>query len=196
VVLYYKMTEINEGDYIRMNGGAYKGWCGVVERMKPTFCVVEFKINKKGETLHTDRLKKCARKFMEVVPPEPIEMPTMENCVVVDDVEETLPANLIEELEKTLEDNTTNKENIMIDEDCVPRPALMMDEAYKYKEENEKLKLELAYYHSVNIGDLFRKLSLLEHEVEQLREAKKWQGVELEKLDGFKELLDKIKQEL
>jgi len=194
------MTDINEGDYVRMNGGAYKGWCGVVERMKPTFCIVEFKINKKGETIHTDRQKKCARKFMEVVPPEPMDMPTMDDCMVVDDVDNTLSKTLIEELTETLANNTStplvSKTSMIINEECVPKPALMMDEAYEYKEENEKLKLELEYYRSVNIGELFKKLSLLEHEVEQLREAKKWQGIELDKLDGFKELLVKIKCEL
>ena len=212
------MADLNEGDYICMVGGQYKGWQGVIEKLKPTFCVVEMKLNKKGETIHTDRLKKCARKYMVIKDPDPIEMPSMEDCVVVDDVNaepilnktfmeeiisnETIigesPIKITEEVSPFLpqEQDKPKSSATIIHENCVREPALMIDEAFKIRDERDRLLNVVKYYDSVNIPELFRKLSLLEHEVEQLREETKWKGVEIDKLDSFKLLLEKIKVDM
>jgi hypothetical protein len=99
------MSEIDIGDYVCMSGGKWKGFKGVVEKMKPTFCLVEMKVDKKGQVIHTNTPSKVKRGYMELVEPVPIEMPTMDDCVVVDDVEPTLPKEIFEVIDNEIAKN-------------------------------------------------------------------------------------------
>lgn len=132
------MSEVSVGDYVLISGGKWKGCKGVLEKIKPCFCLVEIKMDRKGNAIHTNKLSKAKVEFVSKCPPDPIEMPTMEDCVVVDNLpdSEEPQQNLLELIDEKMKENQSQKK-ITIKEEPVFLPQAQDDPNKVYEVDSD-----------------------------------------------------------
>lgn len=89
---------MNIDNSVKINGGKSKGCEGIITDLKNVFCLVKLTKDKKGVPVFGTKSCKVKKIYLEVIEPPPIEMPTQENLVAVDtlnnDIFETMSNNM------------------------------------------------------------------------------------------------------
>jgi hypothetical protein len=202
---------MNKGSYVDVTGGKYKGWCGIIHQMKPKFIMVEMKQNKKKEAIHALKIVKVGRHYVKMGSMPPIEMPSMEDVVVVDQFanEQAVADKVVENspLEAVLKDMKDITDPIIEDDSDHDNGMAEVNQAKMIKENyvevniptfeqmediqrqlKESLEL-IQIYKNMRIDDLADELSKykIQH-MELMEENKAKENV----IEGFKKLCNEI----
>ena len=199
---------ISKGSYVDITGGKYKGWCGVIHQMKPKFIMVEMKQNKKKEPVHALRIVKVGRHYVEMGSMPPIEMPSMEDVIVVDqfaneqaDADKSFQGNPVEEVLNEMKDPTiesesdhdngiaevNNKSTNMIKENYVECHLPTFDEIADIQRDLQECQELIRIYKNMKIDDLADELSKYKiQNLELVEENKAKENV----IEQFKNLCD------
>jgi hypothetical protein len=199
---------IDKGSYVDITGGKYKGWCGIIHQMKPKFIMVEMKQNKKNEPVHALKIVKVGRHYVTMGSMPPIEMPSMEDVIVVDQfaneqavADKSFQENPVEEVLNEMKDPTPESESDhdngmaevnqakMIQENYVevniPTFEQMEDIQRQLKESLELIQI----YKNMKIDDLADELSKYKiQNMELMEENKAKENI----IEGFKNLCKEI----
>jgi hypothetical protein len=197
-------------DAIMINGGKSKKCYGTIISVKQKFALVKLTKDKKGDAIFGDKPVRVKKDYIVVCEAPPIEMPTDEDLKVVDtldgqDIFDTIDDMLmsnknIEEDSGSDHENSNPNEavkkqvNFMINENNVKEPAITMDDAINFRNENIMLKLKMDSM--VGFQSLAcEEIATLKMEVKDLKEqiADSVRLDKLEKLENiFKQILDTI----
>ena len=206
-------------DNVRITGGKSNKCEAIVCDLKNVFCLVRITKDKKGTAVFGDKPIKVKKTYLEVIDPPPIEMPTQEDLVVVDnpDIFKIIDDNIvspflpqgqdivtstIEEVhEETGEENPNlvyqedakvlaEQKNVLINENNVYSPAPTIDDALNWKRDNEKLNLQLESMMSFQ-GNACAEIAELKMVIKELKEQL-GDSVRLDKLEEIKKLLNSI----
>mgnify|MGYP003652506953 FL=1 len=206
-------------DNVRITGGKSNKCEAVVCDLKNVFCLVRITKDKHNKPVFGDKPIKVKKTYLEVIEPPPIEMPTQEDLVVVDnpDIFKIIDDNIvspflpqgqdivtstIEEVhEETGEENPNlvyqedakvlaEQKNVLINENNVYSPAPTIDDALNWKRDNEKLNLQLESMMSFQ-GNACAEIAELKMVIKELKEQL-GDSVRLDKLEEIKKLLNSI----
>lgn len=180
-------------DNIKISSGKYKNCSGILREINSKFCKVEVLYNSKKD-IHFNigqLLVKVKKDFISPLEESiSVEMPTLDDCVVVDkfpgeehlDIMATIEAELEKNKSKVIKNDTDEspflpqsqdpplKVNECITEHHVVEQAITMVEAEDLKSMNEKLREEIATYKYMNIPLLVEDLSHLRADYKKLYE--------------------------
>ena len=206
-------------DNVRITGGKSNKCEAIVCDLKNVFCLVRITKDKHNKPVFGDKPIKVKKTYLEVIEPPPIEMPTQEDLVVVDnpDIFKIIDDNIstpflpqsqdivtstIEEVhEETGESNPNlvykedakvlaENKSILINENGVSSPAPTIDDALNWRRDNEKYALQLESM----IGFQSAACAEIAELKMVIKEMKEQLGdsVRLDKLEEIKKLLNSI----
>ena len=158
-------------DNVRITGGKSNKCEAIVCDLKNVFCLVRITKDKHGKSVFGDKPIKVKKTYLEVIEPPPIEMPTQEDLVVVDNPDifkiidenkspflnqnQDIITSTIEEVHEDTGESNPNlvyqedakvlaeQKNVFINENNISCPAPTIDDALNWKRDNEKLNLQL-----------------------------------------------------
>jgi len=148
-------------DCVLINGGKSKGYEGVITGLNNVFIMVRFTKDKKHTPLFADVSKKVKRAYISVIEPPAIEMPKDTDLKHVDtfdepnkDIFEMIDDKIaskvsykdpiqevVEEVVQVIKEDT--KYGHMINENNVKEPAITIDDAINYRNDNQKLTFKM-----------------------------------------------------
>ena len=148
-------------DCVLINGGKSKGYEGVITGLNNVFIMVRFTKDKKHTPLFADVSKKVKRAYISVIEPPAIEMPKDTDLKHVDtfdepnkDIFEMIDDKIaskvsykdpiqevVEEVVEVIKEDT--KYGHMINENNVKEPAITIDDAINYRNDNQKLTFKM-----------------------------------------------------
>ena len=160
------------GNSVRITGGKSKGFEGVVTGLNSVFIMIRFTKDKKNKPLFAETSKKVKRDYIEVIEPPPIEMPKDTDLKHVDILDEPdknifdmideniasntfLPQNQdpiqevievheeVKVIKKDEDEDKYKKYGHMINENNVKEPAITIDDAINYRNDNQKLTFKM-----------------------------------------------------
>ena len=205
---------MNIDNSVKINGGKSKGCEGIISDLKNVFCLVKLTKDKKGVPVFGTKPCKVKKIYLEVIEPPPIEMPTQENLVAVDtlnnDIFETISNNMAgieflpqnqdtlqeiieevkEEVKPYVPPSEKQKQSILTDENNVSFSAPTMDDALNWKKDNEKLTIQLESmvgFQSMACSEI----ADLKMEIKELREQLN-DSCRLDKIEQIKKLINTI----
>ena len=195
-------------DSVKITGGKSKNCEAIIMSIKAQFAMVKITKNKYGDAMFSDKPTKVKKIYCEHIEPSPIEMPSQEDLKVVDTLEDD---NIFDMLDKKLAQNKKEddsesdhfesnpneiaekkkKVDFMINENNVKEPAITMDDAINYREENTMLKFKMDSM--VNFQSLAcQEIAELKMDIKELKEQLA-DSIRLEKLESvLKKILDDI----
>tara|TARA_R110000824_G_scaffold9011_4_gene40759 strand:- start:4930 stop:5559 length:630 start_codon:yes stop_codon:yes gene_type:complete len=199
-------------DAIMINGGKSKKCYGTIISVKQKFALVKLTKDKKGDAIFGDKPVRVKKDYIVVCEQPPIEMPTNEDLKVVDTLDGQDIFNTIDDMllknKKVEVDSSSDHENsnpneiaekkkqvnFMINENNVKEPAITMDDAINFRDENMMLKLKMDSM--VGFQSLAcEEIATLKMEIKELKEQVT-DSVRLDKLEKlekvFKEILTTI----
>jgi hypothetical protein len=201
---------IDKGSYVDVTGGKYKGWCGIIHQLKPKFAMIEMKQNKKNEPVHALKIVKVGRHYVKIGDMPPIEMPSMEDVVVVDqfaneqaEADKTVEESPLETVLNEMKDPTqesesdhdngiaevNNKSMNMIKENYVVCHLPTFDEIADIQRELKECQELIHIYRNMKVDDLADELSKYKiQNLELIEENKAKENV----IEGFKKLCNEI----
>lgn len=148
-------------DCVLINGGKSKGYEGVITGLNNVFIMVRFTKDKKHTPLFADVSKKVKRAYISVIEPPAIEMPKDTDLKHVDtfdepnkDIFEMIDDKIaskvsykdpiqevVQEVVEVIKEDT--KYGHMINENNVKEPAITIDDAINYRNDNQKLTFKM-----------------------------------------------------
>jgi hypothetical protein len=206
----HKYNYMKIDDCVKITGGKSKNCEAIIMSIKAQFAMVKITKDKKGTPMFSDKPTKVKKIYCELIEPSPIEMPTNDDLKVVDTLDDH---NVFEMLDKKLSQNKKEVESesdhensnpneiaekkkkantsFMINENNVKEPAITMDDAINYREENTMLKFKMDSM--VNFQSLAcQEIAELKMDIKGLKEQLA-DSIRLEKLESvLKKILDDI----
>tara|TARA_R110001583_G_scaffold87344_1_gene228045 strand:- start:857 stop:1465 length:609 start_codon:yes stop_codon:yes gene_type:complete len=149
-------------DCVLINGGKSKGYEGVITGLNNVFIMVRFTKDKKHTPLFADVSKKVKRAYISVIEPPAIEMPKDTDLKHVDtfdepnkDIFEMIDDKIaskvsykdpiqevVEEVVEVIKEDTITPP-YMVNENNVKEPAITIDDAINYRNDNQKLTFKM-----------------------------------------------------
>jgi len=202
--------EFEKGDYVKVEGGKYKNYEGIINRVKPKFMMIELKKDKLGQSVHVEKIVKVGRNHCVHASEVVIEMPGTEDLVFVDQfaneqqqADNVFKNNALEDVmeemkEPTKEDSESdhdngmaevNKKSKIIHENYAEESFPSIDEVIQLKRDLESANNLIEIYRNMRIDDLAAELSL--HKTKTacvMRENEAKERI----IEGFKKLCKEI----
>ena len=200
-------------DSVKIIGGKSKGCVGVITSLKKVFIMVRLSKDKKGEALFADSSKKVKRDYIEIIDPPAIEMPKEENLKYVDNVDDdSLNKDIFKTIDEQIastqspfvaqsQDKTVTfteeteplddkKYGHMINENNVKEPAITIDDAINFRDENTKLIFKMDAMMMFQ-NKACEEIANLKFEIKQLKEQL-GDSVRLDKIEELKNIINSI----
>ncbi len=185
------VVDLKIDDEVNVLKGQWKGHTGRMTAVRPTYCSMLLLTDKIGNKVEGNIIGKVKRDFLEKKAPNPIEMPTADQLVLVDTdgfvADETVSS--IDSLTDNLKEQLKNDaiKGIMIHETGVAEPAMTMDDAYCIRDERDKLQLQVQSMLGFQ-GTACSEIADLQLQVKKLK--KELEAVSNDKLLRIKNILD------
>ena len=200
-------------DSVKIIGGKSKGCVGVITSLKKVFIMVRLTKDKKGEALFADSSKKVKRDYIEIIDPPAIEMPKEENLKYVDNVDDdSLNKDIFKTIDEQIastqspfvaqsQDKTVSfkeeteplddkKYGHMINENNVKEPAITIDDAINFRDENTKLIFKMDAMMMFQ-NKACEEIANLKFELKELKEQL-GDSVRLDKIEELKNIINSI----
>lgn len=185
------VVDLKIDDEVNVLKGQWKGHTGRMTAVRPTYCSMLLLTDKIGNKVEGNIIGKVKRDFLEKKAPNPIEMPTADQLVLVDTdgfvADETVSS--IDSLTDNLKEQLKNDaiKGIMIHETGISEPAMTMDDAYCIRDERDKLRLQVQSMLGFQ-GTACSEIADLQLQVKKLK--KELEAVSNDKLLRIKNILD------
>tara|TARA_R110000824_G_scaffold196318_1_gene379508 strand:+ start:82 stop:672 length:591 start_codon:yes stop_codon:yes gene_type:complete len=192
-------------DSVRIIGGKSKGFEGVITSLNNVFIMVRFTKDKKQTPLFAEVSKKVKRIYLEVIEPPPIEMPKDTDLKHVDNLEEPTQ-NIFDTIDEHIASHSTflpqNQDKVikdvieevkppyMVNENNVKEPAMTMDDAINYRDDNVKLTYKMDAMMMFQ-NKACQEIGDLKFEIKQLKEQLD-DSVCLDKIEELKKIINSI----
>lgn len=141
------VVDLKIDDEVNVLKGQWKGHTGRMTTVRPTYCSMLLLTDKIGNKVEGNIIGKVKRDFLEKKAPNPIEMPTADQLVLVDTdgFVEDEKVSSIDSLTDNLKEQLKTEaiQGIMTHETGVSEPAMTMDDAYCIRDERDKLRLQV-----------------------------------------------------
>jgi hypothetical protein len=200
------MSMIKIDDSVKICGGKSNKCEGIVTSLKNVFVLVRITKDKKGQPMFGDKPIKVKKSYIEVIAPPPIEMPTQDDLIVMDtssnqNIFETIDENIANPFLPQAQDNPVVaplKQTItevveppyMVNENNVKEPAITIDDAINYRDDNVKLTFKMDSMVSFQ-NMACEEIGKLKFEIKQLKEQL-GDSVRMDKLEEIKMLINSI----
>jgi ribosomal protein L24 len=201
------MTELEKGDYVKVEGGKYKNYEGIINRVKPKFIMIELKKDKLNQSIHVEKIVKVGRNHCVHASEVVIEMPGTDDLVFVDQfaneqqqADNVFKNNALEDVMEEMKEPTKEESESdhggtevnnakIIHENYAEESFPSFDEVIQLKRDLESANNLIEIYRNMRIDDLASELSL--HKTKTacvMRENEAKEKI----IEGFKKLCKEI----